>query len=87
MSTEHTLRRRPTLRRSIGLGALALLTGGTLAACGDDNPTLEDPAALVVYTGDADKSIGTPSTFATTTIVVSTTYFFPENTLEPTDGS
>ena len=83
MSTEHTLRRRGMLRRSIGVGMLALLAGGTLAACGDDNPTLEDPAALVVYTGDADKSIGTPSTFATTTVVVNTTFFFPDGTLEP----
>ena len=87
MSTESTPRRRPTLRRCAGWGALALLAGGTLVACGDDSPTLEDPAAEVVYTGNKDNSIGTPSSFATTTVVVSTTYYFPDNELSPDEGA
>ncbi|MCB1026429.1 MAG: hypothetical protein KDB24_01535 [Microthrixaceae bacterium] len=87
MSTDMTPRRRPTLLRCVGWSAVALLAGGTLAACGDDDPNLEDPAAQVVYTGDKDASIGTPSTFPTTTVLVTTTYFFPDNELAPADGA
>ncbi|MBK9298568.1 MAG: hypothetical protein IPN02_17425 [Candidatus Microthrix sp.] len=86
MSTESTPKRRPSLRRCAGWATVALLAGGALVACGDEDPNLEDPAAQVVYTGDRTNSIGTPSTFATTTVVVSTTFFFPENELGPEEG-
>ena len=86
MSTEFTPKRRPSLRRCAGWATVALLAGGALVACGDDDPNLEDPAAQVVFTGDKDNSIGTPSTFATTTVVVSTTYFFPNSELGPEEG-
>lgn len=86
MSTETTSSRRPLLRRSVGWAAVALLAGGALASCGDDDPNLEDPAAQVVFTGDKDNSIGTPSSFTTTTVVVNTTFFFPDNELGPEMG-
>lgn len=86
MSTNTTPPRRAALRRSVGWAAVALMAGGALAACGDDSPTLDDPAAQVVYTGDKDNSIGTPSTFPTTTVLVTTTYFFPDNELGPAGG-
>ena len=86
MSTDFTPKRRPSLRRCAGWATVALLAGGGLVACGDEDPNLEDPAAGVVFTGDKDNSIGTPSTFPTTTVLVSTTFYFPDNELGSDEG-
>jgi hypothetical protein len=42
---EDPMTRRPTLRRALALGAVALVGLGALAACGDDDDTRSDDAA------------------------------------------